>query len=90
MLGRIDVRDSVRRTGKLHLDVFLPIGGSLLLSRGLDRIRNLDDKVKLRRVGTSIGVVKKTQLVDKPLKCRVRLIHNRIKRVLDDGDITLR
>ena len=90
MFGSINVRDSVFRSGQLHLDVFLALGDSPLLHIVLDRIGKLNNKIKFRRVGLCVSVIQEPEFVHESLESRVRLIHDRVKRVLDDRHSRLR
>src|ERR1044072_4278545 len=84
LFGTIRVGDTVLTAGKLELDVLPALFGLCSTSFRLDHIRQLNDHVELAGTRRFIHRVQHVEFPNQSLQRRVRFVHDRVERVLDD------
>src|SRR5690606_25422563 len=82
----VGIGDTVLRPLKLNLDVLSTLLGLLASGLRLDHVRKLVDEIELTRTGLLIHSIKQREITHRSTQSRIRLIHHRIQRVLNDSD----
>ena len=89
LLGAVRVGDAILGPVKLHLDVLTPLLRLESLFVRADDVRELDDDVQLSRAELVVDRVEQSQLGLETLERSIGLVHDRVERVLHEGDVTL-
>ena len=90
MLRAVGVSDAILGAGQLFLNISTAFFRLLTPRFRLDDVGQLNNQVEFSGTALLVDCVQNIEFSDQPLHGGVGLIHHREKRVLNDGDPTLR